>query len=61
MRHALIRFLAALDVDAAWYVNVFPDNSFVFPFGAIHQPHVPIFFLLSPIVCHFLLTSMIVA
>jgi len=31
MRHALIRFLTALDVDAAWYVT-FPNSYRILPY-----------------------------
>jgi hypothetical protein len=31
MRHALIRFLTALDVDAAWYVALSAVNGAMFP------------------------------
>ena len=40
MRHALIRFLAALDVDAAWYVlfrkYIFLINSFTYWLSVLH-------------------------
>lgn len=53
MRHALIRFLTALDVDAAWYV-FFLNSFFVLcPICTAQQPHVPISALSSPNLCAF--------
>jgi hypothetical protein len=73
MRHALIRFLAALDVDAAWYVPSKEKivNSFVplFPrFTRATSTTCPVFYLVStplffsaPNFPPFVLTNMIVA